>query len=109
VPGGLSFEDCAPARAELSKRRIVGVEIAEFESEWLDGRPAARNAGGCAHAAFELTGTLPGDEISNPRVAGVAYGLSEVGLGLLKALARRQRGRRRFARCACCGSPSCWP
>jgi len=41
VPGGLSFEDLRACAAELSKRRIVGVEIAEFESEWLDGRPGS--------------------------------------------------------------------
>jgi arginase len=41
VPGGLSFEELRACAAELSKRRILGVEIAEFESEWLDGRPGS--------------------------------------------------------------------
>jgi arginase len=38
VPGGLSFEDLNACARELRKRRVVGLEISEFESEWLDGR-----------------------------------------------------------------------
>jgi arginase len=41
VAGGLTFEELRACAAELSKRRILGVEIAEFESEWLDGRPGS--------------------------------------------------------------------
>lgn len=41
VPGGLSLEDLHACAVELAKRKIVGVEIAEFESEWLDGRPGS--------------------------------------------------------------------
>ncbi len=41
VPGGLSFEDLRACAEVLRKRRILGVEIAEFESEWLDGRPGS--------------------------------------------------------------------
>jgi arginase len=41
VPGGLTFEELRACAAELGKRRILGVEIAEFESEWLDGRPGS--------------------------------------------------------------------
>ena len=32
---------CAPAPSGSRERKIIGVEIAEFESEWLDGRPAS--------------------------------------------------------------------
>jgi arginase len=41
VPGGLSFEDLHACALALAKRRVVGVEIAEFESAWLDGRSAS--------------------------------------------------------------------
>ena len=41
VPGGLSLEDLRACATELAKRKIVGVEISEFESEWLDGRPGS--------------------------------------------------------------------
>jgi arginase family enzyme len=41
VPGGLSFDDLRACAVELRKRRILGVEIAEFECEWLDGRPGS--------------------------------------------------------------------
>ena len=41
VPGGLSFEDLRACCTELAKRKVVGVEISEFESEWLDGRPGS--------------------------------------------------------------------
>jgi arginase len=41
VPGGLTFDDLHACALELAKRRIVGVEIAEFEAEWLDGRPGS--------------------------------------------------------------------
>jgi arginase len=44
VPGGLSFADLRACATELAKRRIIGVEIAEFESEWKDGRPANADA-----------------------------------------------------------------
>jgi hypothetical protein len=27
--------------AELATRRILGIEFADFESEWLDGRPGS--------------------------------------------------------------------
>lgn len=43
VPGGLSFEELRACATELARRRIVGVEIAEFESEWKNGRPADAN------------------------------------------------------------------
>jgi arginase len=38
VPGGLSFEELKACITELAKRRVIGLEIAEFESEWRDGR-----------------------------------------------------------------------
>lgn len=38
VPGGLTFESLEACARELARRPVVGVEIAEFESEWLDGR-----------------------------------------------------------------------
>ena len=41
VPGGLTFEELRACAAELGKRRILGIEIAEFEAEWLDGRPGS--------------------------------------------------------------------
>jgi arginase len=41
VPGGLSLDDLRACAAVLARRRIIGLEIAEFESEWLDGRPAS--------------------------------------------------------------------
>jgi arginase family enzyme len=41
VSGGLSLEDLRACAAVLAKRNVIGVEIAEFESEWLDGRPAS--------------------------------------------------------------------
>jgi arginase len=41
VPGGLSFEALRACALELAKRKVVGVEIAEFEAEWLDGRPGS--------------------------------------------------------------------
>ncbi|HEU4590781.1 MAG TPA: arginase family protein [Steroidobacteraceae bacterium] len=41
VPGGLSFEDLRACAEELRRRRIIGLEISEFESEWLDGRPGS--------------------------------------------------------------------
>jgi arginase len=44
VPGGLSFAELHACASELARRRIVGIEIAEFESHWLDGRPADTNA-----------------------------------------------------------------
>jgi arginase len=41
VSGGLSLEDLRACAKELAQRKVIGIEIAEFESEWLDGRPAA--------------------------------------------------------------------
>jgi len=41
VPGGLTLADLRACATELATRKIIGVEIAEFECAWLDGRPAA--------------------------------------------------------------------
>src|SRR5688500_14691674 len=41
VSGGLSLDDLRACATLLAKRKVIGVEIAEFESEWLDGRPAS--------------------------------------------------------------------
>ena len=41
VPGGLSFEDLRACCTELTKRKVIGLEVSEFESEWLDGRPGS--------------------------------------------------------------------
>ena len=41
VSGGLSLEDLRACATVLAKRKVIGIEIAEFESEWLDGRPAS--------------------------------------------------------------------
>ena len=41
VSGGLSLDDLRACATVLAKRKVVGIEIAEFESEWLDGRPAS--------------------------------------------------------------------
>jgi arginase family enzyme len=40
VPGGLTLADLRACATELATRKIIGVEIAEFECAWLDGRPA---------------------------------------------------------------------
>ncbi len=40
VPNGLSFAELRACAEELGRRRVVGVEIAEFESQFKDGRPA---------------------------------------------------------------------
>jgi arginase len=40
VTGGLTLEDLRACATVLARRKVIGVEIAEFESEWLDGRPA---------------------------------------------------------------------
>lgn len=43
-PGGLSLADLAAALSALARHRVVGLEIAEFEATWPDGRqndPAA--------------------------------------------------------------------
>jgi arginase len=40
VSGGLSLEDLRACATMLAQRKVIGVEVAEFESEWLDGRPA---------------------------------------------------------------------
>lgn len=44
VPGGLSLEELAACARELGRRRVVGLEIAEFESAWPDGRPGSPDA-----------------------------------------------------------------
>ncbi len=41
VTGGLSLEDLRACAVMLARHKIIGIEIAEFESEWLDGRPAS--------------------------------------------------------------------
>jgi arginase len=41
VAGGLTFEALQACALELAKRKVVGVEIAEFEAEWRDGRPGS--------------------------------------------------------------------
>jgi len=41
VTGGLSLEDLRGCAAMLARHKVIGIEIAEFESEWLDGRPAS--------------------------------------------------------------------
>ena len=41
VSGGLSLEDLRACATVLAQRKVIGVEVAEFESEWLDGRPAS--------------------------------------------------------------------
>jgi arginase len=40
VNGGLSLEDLRACATVLAQRKVIGIEVAEFESEWLDGRPA---------------------------------------------------------------------
>jgi arginase family enzyme len=40
VSGGLTLEDLRACATALAQRKIIGIEVAEFESEWLDGRPA---------------------------------------------------------------------
>jgi arginase len=44
VPGGLSLDDLRACAAVLARGRVIGLEIAEFEAEWLDGRPASADA-----------------------------------------------------------------
>ena len=39
VTGGLTLEDLHACAAVLAQRKVIGIEVAEFESEWLDGRP----------------------------------------------------------------------
>lgn len=39
VPAGLDFADLASAAAVLAESELVGLELAEFESEWSDGAP----------------------------------------------------------------------
>ncbi len=41
VTGGLTLETLRACATVLARRKIIGVEVAEFESEWLDGRPAS--------------------------------------------------------------------
>lgn len=38
-PNGLSFDDLRGAYKMLAEHDVLGIEIAEFESCWLDGRP----------------------------------------------------------------------
>jgi arginase family enzyme len=40
VAGGLSLDDLRACATVLAQRKILGIEVAEFESEWLVGRPA---------------------------------------------------------------------
>ena len=40
VSGGLTLESLRACAIVLAQRKVIGVEVAEFESEWLDGRPA---------------------------------------------------------------------
>jgi arginase len=40
VHGGLSLDDLRACATVLAQRKVIGIEIAEFEAEWLDGRPA---------------------------------------------------------------------
>jgi len=44
VPGGLTFEDLRACMTELARRRVIGLEIAEFESQFKDGRPGNADA-----------------------------------------------------------------
>ena len=41
VSGGLSLEDLRACATMLARHKVIGIEIAEFECEWLDGRPAS--------------------------------------------------------------------
>ncbi|MEO8018076.1 MAG: arginase family protein [Pseudomonadota bacterium] len=41
VAGGLTLEDLRACATVLAQRKVIGIEVAEFESEWLDGRPAS--------------------------------------------------------------------
>jgi arginase/N-omega-hydroxy-L-arginine amidinohydrolase len=41
VAGGLTLENLRACAIVLARRKVIGVEVAEFESEWLDGRPAS--------------------------------------------------------------------
>jgi arginase family enzyme len=40
VTGGLTLENLRACAIALARRKVIGVEVAEFEAEWLDGRPA---------------------------------------------------------------------
>ena len=44
VAGGLTLEDLRACAVELARRKVIGIEVAEFEAEWLDGRPASADA-----------------------------------------------------------------
>jgi len=44
VPGGLTFAELHACATELARRRVVGMEIAEFESQFKDGRPGDAEA-----------------------------------------------------------------
>ncbi len=54
VQGGLTLEDLNACARELAKRRVLGIEIAEFEAAWVDGRPA--NPDALAEAIAPLIG-----------------------------------------------------
>jgi arginase len=41
VAGGLTLEDLRACATVLAQRKVIGIEVAEFESAWLDGRPAS--------------------------------------------------------------------
>jgi arginase len=53
VPGGLSFADLRGACALIGEKQVVGLEVAEFEATWPDGRP-----GDCAGVVEALTPVL---------------------------------------------------
>jgi len=39
VPGGLTLAELRAAAAEVARGEVVGLEVAEFEAAWPDGRP----------------------------------------------------------------------
>lgn len=41
APDGLSFADLYGCAVVLARSEVIGIEIAEFESEWPDGRPGS--------------------------------------------------------------------
>ena len=41
VTDGLTLENLRACATVLAQRKVIGIEVAEFESEWLDGRPAS--------------------------------------------------------------------
>ena len=57
VPGGLSLIDLERAAARLARNPLVGLEIAEFESEWVEnGRPGEPDR--IVNALWPLLGPL---------------------------------------------------